>query len=69
MKTDDKELTENGPECKAKKALSSWEKIWLIIAALWLQVMVVVFVVTEIRHRDRTPITEWVNKMTHLLGM
>jgi len=60
-------LSEQIGELNAGEA-SRRQKVWLFVAALWLEVMVVVFVVVEINRRVRTPLSDWVNRMILLLG-
>jgi hypothetical protein len=40
-----------------------------IIATLWLQTVVIVFIVTELYYTIRTPPSEWVKKALLLLGV
>jgi hypothetical protein len=56
-------------EGKAEKVPYSRQRFWLVVAALWLQVMVVAFIVVEIKHRVNTPVTQWVRKALYLLGL
>jgi dolichol-phosphate mannosyltransferase len=50
-------------------AISPLRRVWSVIATLWLQLMVVVFVVVEIKRRVHTPALNWVTKIHHLLGI
>ena len=65
----DKELSQRKADCKAGRVLSLQQMFWLILASIWLQVIVIVFIIVEIKHRVITPVTDWVNKMILLLGM
>jgi hypothetical protein len=67
MTSDNKKLTEKRTDCKAEKALSLRRRFLLVVVSLWLQVMVVIFIVVEIKHRVRTPVTEWVSKAIRVL--
>jgi uncharacterized membrane protein YccF (DUF307 family) len=65
----DKELLQRKADCKAGGALSLRQMLWLVLASIWLQVIVIVCIIIEIKHRVDTPITDWLNKMLFLLGM
>lgn len=65
----DKELFQRKADCKAERAPSLRQMFGLILASIWLQVMVIVFVIVEIKHRVSTPVTNLVNKTILLLGM
>lgn len=65
----DKELFQQKADCKAERAPSLRQMFWLVLASIWLQVMVILFIIVEIKHQVRTPVTDWVNKMILLLGI
>jgi hypothetical protein len=65
----DKALLQRKAACKAGRALSLRQLLWLVLASIWLQGIVIVFVIVEIKRRVLTPVTDWVNKMILLLGM
>jgi len=44
-------------------------RFWLIVAALWLQIVVIVFLGIEIKHQVRTPVAQLGNKIIYLLGL
>lgn len=67
MATHDKEPALRKTEGGVEETHASPKKLWLVVAALWLQVIVVVFVVSEIKQPGRTPFTTWVRKAIHLL--
>ena len=46
-----------------------WRRFWLIVAALWLQIVVIAFLGIEIKHQVRTPIAQLGNKIIYLLGL
>jgi hypothetical protein len=68
VKTNDGELIGKKADCKGKGVLSSRQRFWLIVAAFWLQVVVVIFVVMQFKHRVHTPVTDWMNKIIQLFG-
>jgi hypothetical protein len=65
----DKELSQRKANCKSGRALSLRQMFWLVLASIWLQVIVIVFVIVEIKYRVITPVTDWVNKIILLLGI
>jgi hypothetical protein len=68
MKTDT-ELTRQRADCQEGRVLALRQRSWLVIAALWLQAMVVVFVILETTRRIKTPVTDWMDKIAYLLGI
>lgn len=58
--------TVNSPESEEAKALSAPRKFGLIVAAIWLQAIVIAFVVIQVG-RISTPIAGWVERITRLL--
>ena len=65
----DKELSQRKDDCKVGRALSLRQMFWLVFASIWLQLIVIVFVIVEIKHGVITPIADWMNKTILLLGM
>lgn len=47
---------------------SRQQKFWLVLAGLWLQVVVFIFVVVEMQRRIHTPIHDWVQRIILLLS-
>jgi hypothetical protein len=47
---------------------SRWKGFCLVLAALWLQAVVVICIVLEI-NRVHTPVSEWLKRTINLLGM
>jgi hypothetical protein len=64
---DDKKLAEKRTDCTAEKALPLRRRFLLAVVSLWLQAMVLIFIVVEINYRVRTPITEWVSRAIRVL--
>lgn len=65
----DTELTTQRADCQAERVSAFGQKFWVVIAALWLQVMIVVFIILETKRRVQTPVSDWMNKIVYLLGM
>ena len=64
----DKELLQRKAGCKVGRTLSLRQMLWLVLASIWLQVIVIVFVIVEIKWVI-IPVTDWVDKIILLLGM
>jgi len=47
---------------------SKLEKFWFGITTVWLQAMVMTFVVFEIQERIHTPASHWIQKLVRLVG-
>jgi hypothetical protein len=60
------ESTEERVSCQSEGTPSSKQDFWIVIAAFWLFAIVLVFVAIQIS-RTSTPISDWANKMIHLL--
>jgi hypothetical protein len=65
VKTSLNGLTEKGAHGEADEALPPWLRSWLVVAGVWLQVIVVVFIVVCVSH-VKTPVIYWVDKMNDL---
>jgi hypothetical protein len=48
---------------------SARRRLYLLMAAVWLQLMVMIFVVIETKRRIHTPLSAWLNKIAYLLGL
>jgi hypothetical protein len=68
VKTSDGEVIEKKADCKAEVAFSSWQRFWLVVAALWLQAVVVIFVFMQFKQHVHTPVSDWMSKIMHLFG-
>lgn len=66
MTTSDEEFPGKKADCKAKVALSYLQRFLPVVAALWLQIIVVIFVFMQVKYHVHTPVTDWVNKIFHL---
>ena len=67
MEGNDTGLTEHRTNCRAGRARPGRRRLWLVVSALWLQVMVIVFVIVQIQQQVHTPVTEWLSKAVRLL--
>jgi hypothetical protein len=52
---------------ESSDAFSRWKNFWLIVAVLWLQAVVVVCIVLEIRQLH-IPVSDWLERAIHLVG-
>jgi hypothetical protein len=55
--------------CHLARVHTLGQRYWLVLAAVWLQVTVIAFVILETNSRVMTPVTDWMNKIVYLLGM
>ena len=69
MTSDGKEFDVQGVDSGAEKAPARRQRYLLLAAAVWLQIMVVIFIVVQIRDRVHTPTGRWLNKTMMLLGL
>ncbi|MGH7827001.1 MAG: hypothetical protein ACREQ7_17740 [Candidatus Binatia bacterium] len=51
------------------KQVLSWKSLWLLATAVWLQGVVIIFIVLVVQRGVQTPVTDWLNKAIDLLGM
>jgi hypothetical protein len=56
---------EKGMECGAAEGLPCWRRFWLVVAGIWLDVIVLIFVVMQVS-RLKTPVVDWVDKSIDL---
>ena len=64
---DDKKLAEKRTDCTVEKALPLRRRFLLAVVSLWLQAMILIFIVVEINYRVRTPVTEWMSRAIRVL--
>jgi len=69
MKANKEESTQQKANSKSENSCFLWRRFWLIVAALWLQIVVIVFLGIEIKHQVRTPIAQLGSKIIYLLGL
>ena len=65
MKTNVKWVSGKTREYEVREELPRWERIWLVVAAIWLQTIVLAFLVVQVS-RVKTPIVEWSDKVMAL---
>ena len=66
MKTNVKWVSGKTREYEVGEGVPRWERVWLIVAAIWLQIIVVAFLVVQVS-RVETPIVDWLDRLTGLL--
>ena len=64
-----KELDRGKKAAIIRKRAFQWQSFLLLLAALWLQGVVLVSVVLEFKHRVLTPFEDWLKKAIYLLGL
>jgi hypothetical protein len=69
MRTRNKVLTAQNNSQKSPHALSPSRSFWIVVAALWLQGVVMVSILLEIKRHVHAPANEWLEKIIDLLGM
>jgi hypothetical protein len=69
MKANKEEPTQQKADSKSENPRFLWRRFWLVVSALWLQIVVIVFLGIEIKHQVRTPIAQLGNKIIYLLGL
>ena len=69
MKANKEEPTRQKADSKSENPRFLWRRFWLVVAALWLQIVVIVFTGIEIKYQVRTPLAQLGNKIIHLLGL
>jgi hypothetical protein len=57
-----KSSTKKRSQGKADEAISPWLSFWLVLAAVWLQAVVILFILVRVSH-FQTPVIYWVDKM------
>jgi len=67
MRANNKEPPRPRLNDESEKPLFLWRRCCLVVAALWLQIVVIVFIGIEMQHRVNTPIAQWWSKVIHLL--
>jgi hypothetical protein len=68
MKANKEEPTQQRADSKSETPRFLWRRFWLVVAALWLQIVVIIFGI-EIKYQVRTPIDQLGNKIICLLGL
>jgi hypothetical protein len=69
MKANKEEPTQQKAESKSENPRFLWRRFWLVVAALWLQIVVLVFIGIETKYQVRTPIAQLGAKIIRLLGL
>ena len=69
MKANKEELTQQKADSKSETPRFLWRRFWLVVSALWLQIVVIVFLGIEIKHQVLTPIDQLGAKIIRLLGL
>jgi uncharacterized membrane protein YhaH (DUF805 family) len=68
MKTREGAVIETKADCQGKEGFSSRRRYWLVIAGLWLQIVVVIFIVMHFKHHVHTPVRDWMSRIMQLFG-
>jgi hypothetical protein len=69
MKANKEELTQQKADSKSENPRFLWRRFWLVVSALWLQIVVIIFIGIETKYQVRTPIDQLGNKILCLLGL
>jgi hypothetical protein len=71
LRTEYREAEREEKSREAEKVIASrWTFRFLLLAmAIWLNAVVLYSIVSELTVRVRTPVTDWLEKITHLVGM
>ena len=69
MKANKEEPTQQKADSESENPRFLWRRFWLVVAALWLQIVVIVFLGIEIKHQVLTPIDQLGSKIVRLLGL
>jgi hypothetical protein len=69
MTPSNRSSTTVSPACPTDHALAYWRRFWLALAALWLTVVNIAFVVISIKRDVHLPLSEWLQKTLLLLNL